>query len=464
MPVPASTPFASVEELSRGLAAGQWTSVELTTHFLDRCRKHGPVLNAVVTLLDKEALAAAEKADAQRRAGQACGPLHGIPFGAKDLLAVPGHPTTWGAAPYQNRVIDAEARVLTQLRQAGAILIAKLSMVEIAGGMGYSSANAAFNGPGRNPWNLDRWSGGSSSGSGSAVAAGLVPFAIGSETWGSITSPAGNCGVTGLRPTYDTVSREGAMALSWTMDKLGPLTRTAHDAELILDVMREPNAHPLQPAPDLQTRKARLAVVRRAADKVQPEVAANFEASLTLLRDFATIEEVELPDLPYNGVADMIIACEAAAAHEELARSGQVAELAHPEDKWRIYPDLLIPAVDYIRAMRVRTVVMRQFGEFLKPFDAVVTPTLATVACPIDVTFSTWGRGFESTQISAASNLAGVPAITVPNGFGADHLPTGLQLVAAADGDHALTALAAEYQSRTTWHKQKPPQFDESAN
>ncbi len=458
MPVPASAAYADLEELARGLAAGEWTSVELTKFYLERCRIFGPKLNAVVTFLEAEASPLAERADGERRAGKLRSRLHGIPFGAKDLLAFPGRPTTWGAAPYRDRQIDHEAVVLKQLREAGAILIAKLSMVEIAGGMGYASADASLTGPGRNPWKTDCWSGGSSSGSGSAVAAALVPFAIGSETWGSITNPAGNCGVTGLRPTYGTVSREGAMALSWTMDKIGPLARTARDAGTILKTIRLSELPALSETTQPIT-NGRIGVVRKAADKVQPEIAANFEASLKVLRDFATIEEVDLPDLPYNAVADMIIACEAAAAHEELIRSGQVAELTHSDDKWRVYPDLMIPAVDYIRAMRVRTLMIREFGDFLKPFDAIATPTQPTVACPVDVRFSAWGKGFESTQISAASNLTGAPAITVPNGFGADHLPTGLQLVAPSHREQSLISLAHAYQQKTAWHRETPPEF-----
>ncbi len=407
MPVPASAAFADVSELSRGLHAGTWTAVELTRFFIDRCRRFGPQLNAVTAVTEIEALAQAERCDAERKSGRLVGPLHGIPFGAKDLLAYPGYPTTWGAEPYRERILDKEAFVLRQLREAGAILVAKLSMVEIAGGMGYNSAAAAFNGPGRNPWKTDRWSGGSSSGSGSAVAAGLVPFAIGSETWGSITSPAGNCGVTGLRPTYGTVSTDGAMTLSWTMDKVGPLARTARDAETVLNAIRLPEAAPLEDRGTVVRQKARLAVIRRAADKVQPEIAANFQASLDVLREFSTLEEVELPDLPFNSVADMIIACEAAAAHEDLISSGRVADLSHPDDRWRVYPDLMIPAVDYLRALRVRTVMIRAMAEFMAPFDAVATPTQPTVSCPVDVKFGVWGKGFESTQISAASNLTG---------------------------------------------------------
>lgn len=463
MPVPPEAAFYGLRQFQDGLRNGRFTSVELTEFFLNRCEHLGPRLNAVVTLLRERALEQAAKCDADRAAGRPCGPLHGIPFGAKDLLALPGAPTTWGAAPYRERVIDSEATVLRRLREAGAVLVAKLSMVEIAGGMGYRTADAAFNGPGRNPWNLDRWSGGSSSGSGSAVGAGLVPYAIGSETWGSITTPAGYCGVTGLRPTYGLVSRHGAMTLSWTMDKLGPLARTAADAMTILEATVGTDPDDVSTLDRLTPTKTPdrpvVALLRGAAEKVQPEVAANFNAAVELLREFCTIEETELPDWPYNEIADLIIACEAAAAHEELVTSGQIAELAAPEDRWRVYPDLMVSAVDYIRALRVRTLIMRSIDEFAKQYSAIATPTLATVAGPIDRPFGEWSKGFETSQIGAASNLAGIPAITIPIGFGADHLPTGLQLVGRAFEERAIVAIAEEYQRRTKWHEESPMEF-----
>lgn len=467
MPVPATAAFLDLSELQKGLAAGEFTSVELTTYFLERCETLGPSLNAVVTVLRESGLAQAGRLDDERKRGAIRGPLHGIPFGAKDLLAWPGAPTTWGAAPYRDRVIDVEATVLRKLVQAGGVLIAKLSMVEIAGGLGYRTADAAFNGPGRNPWNRDRWSGGSSSGSGSAVGAGLVPFAIGSETWGSITTPAGLCGVTGFRPTYGTVSRHGAMTLSWTMDKIGPLARSAQDASLVLEITRGRDENDLStfgtlaPSSDREVPRPpfRFARLKGAAERVQPEVAANYETSLNVLKEFGTVEEIELPDLPYNEVADLIIACEGAAAHEELVTSGRIAEMAAPEDRWRIYPDLMIPAVDYLRAMRLRTVVQRELDAVLQRLTAIVTPTLSTVAGPNDVPFSEWAQGFESTRISGASNLAGAPAISVPNGFGEDQLPTGLQFVGRVFEEAGLTAAASEYQRRTDWHRKSPPEF-----
>src|SRR6202163_3126062 len=229
--------FSSIAELGASLRARTISSVELATVFLARLERFGPKLNSIVTLLHERALAEAATADHELASGTGHGPLHGIPYGVKDLIAARGCPTTWGAAPFKHQVFDFDATVVTRLRAAGAVLLGKLAMIELAGGMGYNQANASFTGPCKTPWNTECWSGGSSSGSGSSVSAGLVPFAIGSETDGSITNPSSYCGVTGLRPTYGRVSRHGAMALSWTMDKLGLLTRSARDAELILGVM-----------------------------------------------------------------------------------------------------------------------------------------------------------------------------------------------------------------------------------
>src|SRR4051794_28264791 len=233
--------FASLTVLGAKLRSGEVSAVELARFFLDRLERFGPRYNCVATITRERAMAEAARADDELRTGRDRGPLHGIPYGAKDLLATKGIPTTWGCAPYKDRVLDFDATVVTKLREAGAVLCAKLAMVEIAGGMGYRQPNASLTGPGLNPWNTDKWSGGSSSGSGSAVSAGLVPFAIGTETWGSITSPASYCGLTGLRPTYGRVSRHGAMALAWTHDKIGPMAHSAHDCGLVLDAIAGPD-------------------------------------------------------------------------------------------------------------------------------------------------------------------------------------------------------------------------------
>lgn len=463
MAIDDSLAFATVQSLGDHWRAGDFTAVELAEFFLDRCERVGPRFNAVVTLTRDEALAAARRADDERASGRDRGPLHGIPYGAKDLLAVRGYPTTWGAPPFRDRVIDHDATVIQRLRDAGAVLVAKLSMVECAGGLGYRQANAALNGPGLNPWDPATWSGGSSSGSGSAVAAGIVPFAIGSETWGSIMTPAAYCGVTGLRPTYGRVSRHGAMALSWTMDKLGPMARSAEDCGLVLAAIAG-----LDPAddstvdrsfawPDPECRPPyRLATLRGAADNVQPEVAANFAESLKVLGAVGSFEEVELPDLPYDQVAALLISCEGAAAFEDLVISGQIQQMAADEDRWRIYADLAIPAKDYIRALRLRTKIQQALDGLLAQFDAIATPTLVSVSGPVALPFAQWRRGFTSTSIGGAGNAAGVPALSVPNGFGEAGLPTGLQLVGRAWEEHRLLAIAHHYQQHTPWHQQHP--------
>src|SRR5580765_4559173 len=229
--------YTPVRALAARVKSKKLTSVKLTETCLERLDTLGPKLNAVVTVMRESAMAEAKAADAEIAKGKYKGPLHGIPFGVKDLLATKGVPTTWGAEPYRNQVFDHDATVVKKLRDAGAVLCAKLAMVELAGGMGYNHADASFTGPGLNPWNTAFWSGGSSSGPGAAVGAGLVPFAIGSETSGSILTPSAYCGVTGLRPTYGMVSRHGAMALCWTLDKLGPMARCADDCALVLSAI-----------------------------------------------------------------------------------------------------------------------------------------------------------------------------------------------------------------------------------
>ncbi len=463
MAVDDSLAFASVRTLGEGLRKKTYTAQELTEFFLDRVERFGPKLNAVVNVSRKRAMEQARLADQDFAAGVDRGPLQGIPYGAKDLLATAGIPTSWGAAPFKDRVIDGDATVIRRLRESGAVLIAKLAMVEIAGGLGYNQANASFTGPGLNPYDLSRWSGGSSSGSGSAVGAGLTPFAIGTETWGSIMTPAGYCGVTGLRPTYGRVSRHGAMALSWTMDKIGCLTRSADDAGLVLaaiaghdpaDASSVRRKYAYKPAK--LKRRARLARLRGDVEQVQPEVRVNFERSLEVLTQDAEIQEVELPPLPYGLVAGVMISCEMAAAFEGLVTSGDVWEMTAPEDRIGAHAVQLIPAKDYINALRIRRRIQIALDELLSPFDALVTPTLATVAGPVDRDFASYHRRFRGTEIGGAENAAGIPAITIPNGLGELGLPTGLKFVARAFSENRLLNLARGYQEKTRWHTEKP--------
>ncbi|MBS0205265.1 MAG: amidase [Planctomycetes bacterium] len=460
--------FATIRQLASKLRSGTVTSVELTRFFLDRLEKFGPVYNAVATITRDLALKQAQQADEELKSGRDRGVLHGIPYGAKDLLATMGIATTWGAAPLKDQMFDTDATVITRLRDAGAVLCAKLSMVELAGGFGYKQANASATGPGLNAWDKTCWSGGSSSGPGSAIGAGLVPFAIGSETWGSIMTPAGYNGIAGLRPTYGRVSRHGAMALSWTMDKLGPMCRTADDCGLVLNAIAGPD--PLDPSSiatgwkyagtaDMKVdagRRFKFATLDVDVSRLSPEVRTNYERSLEVLKGFGSITETKLPDLPYSVVASTIISCEMGAAFGDFMTSGDVWELTAPEDRWGGFSSLVIPARDYINALRIRVKIQHEVDAVLKEFDAVVTPTLNTESGPVSQPFTEWARGFSSTNLSGAANAAGLPGITVPNGFGARGLPTGLEFTGRAFGENSILAVANAFQNATDWHQKTP--------
>jgi aspartyl-tRNA(Asn)/glutamyl-tRNA(Gln) amidotransferase subunit A len=470
--------FASVRELGRRLRAGRITAVQLAESSLDRLQTYGPKLGALVTLLRESALTEARARDAEAKAGRWRGPLHGIPYGAKDLIATRGVPTTWGAEPYRGQVFAHDATVVEKLREAGAVLVAKLAMVELAGGMGYNNPDASFTGPGRSPWNPAYWSGGSSSGSGAATAAGLVPFAIGSETSGSILTPATFCGLSGLRPTYGLVSRHGAMALCWTLDKLGPMCRTADDAALVLMAMAGPD--PKDPttvpggfryAPAPPARRPRIGVLKNATARCQPEVSANFEASVAVLRTFADVEDgVEFPDLPYGPAVGIIVDAEGAAAFRELIESGGLRKLRDASDRLGGYSAMMTLAADYVDALRARVPMRRALDELLGGYDAVVTPTRTAVAPPIGYDFDKPPQPSPAPSPSPspsadrpsppatipAGNLAGLPALCVPNGFGAHGLPTSLQFLGRAFAEAGLVALARRYQEATDWHARWP--------
>jgi aspartyl-tRNA(Asn)/glutamyl-tRNA(Gln) amidotransferase subunit A len=459
--------FLSIVELGRLLRARRISAVELARHFLERLERLGPNYNAVVTVLRDGALAEAAARDRELAANRPRGTLHGIPCGVKDLLATEGAPTTWGAQPYRDQMLKGDATVVRRLRQSGAVLCAKLAMVELAGGMGYNQAFASFSGPGKSPWDTSRWSGGSSSGPGSAVGAGLVPFAIGSETWGSIQFPATFCGVSGLRPTYGRVSRHGAMALSWTMDKLGPLARTAEDCGLVLAAMagpdpQDPTAIPerfVAPRSGRSVRRARIGVLRGTRDKTQPEVVRNFDASLAVLAQFAdVVEDLELPDLPYDPAASVIIDAEAASAFEPLFESGRITELTAPEDRLGGYPGQVVLAKDYLRALRVRRIAGAALDRLLSGVDAIAAPSLPTVAWPIDTPFDKVYPNYPGgTNISGAANLCGVPGLFLMNGLGEAGLPTSLQLTGRAGSEATLLSIGIRYQERTEFHRMRPP-------
>ena len=469
--IPLDTLYLPVRELAERIRARRLDPVELAEAYLARLEALGPRLGAVVTVTRERALREARQARDEIRAGRYRGPLHGIPYGAKDLIAAAGYPTTWGAQPYREQRFDEDATVVERLAKAGAVLVAKLATVELAGGMGYGAANASFTGPGRTPWNLEYWAGGSSAGPGAAVAAALVPLALGSETWGSIITPAAFSGVTGLRPTYGRVSRAGAMALSWTMDKIGPICRTAEDCGLVLEAIagpdpRDPTAANRPYAPRAQQglpRRPRIGVLKGLAEGSQAGTRKNFEGALERISDYAElVRDVTLPaGIPYNAAAGMIIDAEAASIFEELVESGRVHELTDSSDQIGGYAGQVVFAKDYLKAMRVRTVAAEALDRFFERegYDAVVHPTRATVAYPAGKPFREAYRDVKGggEPISGGANLVGLPGIALPSGFGEEGLPTSVSFTGRAWEEGRLIALGREYQKRTDWHTRRPP-------
>jgi len=465
-------PYATIDDLGAMLRGKQTTSVELTKFYLDRLERLGPKLNAVVTITRERAMDEAKRADADIAAGNHRGrPLLGIPYGVKDLLATKGIPTTYGAEPYRNQVFDYDATVVQRLTKAGAVLVAKLAMVELAGGFGYNNADASFTGPGRSPWNLEFWSGGSSSGPGAAVGAGLVPFAIGSETSGSILTPSSFCGVSGLRPTYGAVSRHGAMALCWTLDKLGPMCRTAADCNTVLGEIagEDPNdatsfnmkwiASSMHAA---NKRKARLATVKGTYDRVQPAVRDNFLKSVDALKSLGhTVSEIEkFPDLPYGPVIGVIVDAEGASAFEDVIRDGREKQLRAKADRIGGYEAAATLAVDYIRAQRIRPKIRKALLELFNDHDAIIAPARSTVAYPIGPNFDEVYKDVRSgPSLIGSMNLLGAPAVALPNGFGENGLPTSIQIITAPANETLLMNVAIGLQGATDHHKKTPPLF-----
>lgn len=456
-------------ELGRRLRTGELSPVTLTEHCLHRLEAIGPRYNALVTLTPERALAEARRAEQELRSGKDRGPLHGIPYGAKDLLATGGGiPTTWGFAPYKEQRFDEDAAVIERLEAAGAVLVGKLAMVELAGGMKYNqAARSSYLGGGINPWHEDSWTGGSSSGSGASVAAGLVPFAIGTETHGSITSPSAFCGITGLRPSFGRVSRRGCMALSWTLDKIGPMARSAEDAGLVLqaiaghdprDKTTLPGAFEVTPqeAPD---RKWRLALLEDADGEAedQPQVMENFRAALEALAPAVEVEILRLPPHPYHETVLTILFAEAGMSFAHLTENGLAEQLSAPETRLVPYALQSIPASAYGNALRRRTRIHREVTPLLARYDAIVSPTLKKVAPLLDMTFSGYFGAHRRMLITSIGNLLGWPCITLPNGFGERGLPTAFQFVGAPGTENILLDIARHYQQQTDWHIQVPP-------
>jgi aspartyl-tRNA(Asn)/glutamyl-tRNA(Gln) amidotransferase subunit A len=464
--------FATIPELNAKLQAKEFSVEELTRAFSERLQRLGTRYNALALPLPLEALRKAREVDGDFKRGRLRGPLQGIPYGVKDLLSYAGQPTTWGAKPYAGQVFDYNATVIDRLDGVGAVITGKLSTVELAGGGGYRYASASLTGPGLNPWDRTRWSGGSSSGPAAAVAAGLVPFAIGSETSGSIVTPASFCGVTALRPTYGLVSRHGAMALSWTLDKLGPFARSAEDCGLVLQAIagkdaKDPGSagksfyYTPQYARPIKELKIGYAAVD-FADRAEPTARPAFAAALDVLRAMgAQLVETKLPQFPYGPVLSTILSSEMGSIFEPLITSGKVDELADKPQIAGLKASLEVPAKDYLKAMRVRRVIQDAFSRLFGEIDVLLAPGRPGPAVRADQSLDAPGftplagapRGFQG--IVQAGNLAGLPALVLPCGF-ADGLPVALQLVGVPFSENLLLGVGKEFQSRTDWHRRRP--------
>lgn len=432
--------FFTVAELSYLMRTRQITSVELTGLFLDRLKIKGMQLEAVITLTEDLAMQQARRADDEIAAGRYRGPLHGIPYGSKDLLSLAGYPTTWGATPYRDQVIDETATVIRKLEEAGAVHLAKLSLGALAWG------DVWFGGTTKTPWNLEVGASGSSAGSSSAMAAGLVSFAIGSETLGSIVSPSTRNGVTGLRPSYGRVSRHGAMALSWSMDKLGPITRSAEDAALVFNAIYGPDPNdptlvdlPFNYNPDFDFSRFRVGYVEAAFEADYPGK-ANDRSTLEILRGLgAQLVPIQLPDFPANAIS-LILDVEAATAFDELTRTGKDDQLVRQiRNAW---PNVFrtartVPAVEYLQAIRARTLLQRAYYDAIKSVDVFIVPS--------------FGGGN-----LLMSNMTGHPAVVIPNGFNERGLPTSITFMGHLYDEGKILALARAYQNVTEYHKQIP--------
>jgi aspartyl-tRNA(Asn)/glutamyl-tRNA(Gln) amidotransferase subunit A len=447
--------FAGIRELGRLLRTGATSSTELTEFCLRRLDGVGRELNAVATITEDVARREAALADAELRSGLNRGPLHGIPYGLKDIVSAVGAPTTWGAFPDQR--FNQEATVTRRLRDAGAVLLAKVATIEFAGGMGYDSPHASISGPPGNPWDTTKWTYGSSSGPSAVVGAGAVPFAIGSDTGGSILMPAAVTGTAGLRPTYGRVSRAGAMALCWTLDRLGPMCRYADDCGLVLEAIA--GADPRDPAslaepyayrrPHPRRDRFRFAVIEGACAGAEPEVTANFAASLSALSEIGTVDEVDLPDLPYDDVAEIVIAAEAYAAFDEFIAAGGTAGLTAVMAHGHRLAGAVLPAHDYLRAQRIRRLIAESFGELAARYDALVAPTLGVVAAGRDENFEYMVPGAYGRPLNNAGVLCGTPTVSVLNGLGRDGLPTGIQFAGARLAENAVLDAAVALETRT---------------
>src|SRR5687767_778031 len=437
--------FYSIPQLAGLLKTKKISSVQLTQFFIDRLKKWGDTLECVITLTEDIAMQQARQADEEIKNGKYRGLLHGIPYGLKDLFAVKGTKTTWGSTPYKDQLINEDAFVYTQLKNAGAVLCAKLSL----GALAYD--NRWFGGFTRNPWNLQGGSSGSSAGSAAATSAGLLPFAIGTETWGSIVSPSTRCGVTGLRPTFGSVSRYGGMVLCWSLDKIGPICRSAEDAAIVFNYIKGTDGKdasavdkPFNYNGKVDFEKLRIAYAENYFKRLQPD-ALEWKV-LEIYRSLgADPQPVNFPDstiYPFD-IMGIVLGAEAAAAFDELTRTNR-DDLIERQDK-NFWPNIFrtartIPAVEYINANRYRYTLCKEMNEFLKNYDAVIVPS------------------FAGNQL-AMTNLTGHPVVCMPIGFNQRGLPASITIIGNLFNEATILAVAKAFQEKTEHHKKHPPKF-----
>ena len=435
--------FYSIGQLAELVKTKQITSVELTSFFLERLKKYDSELHCVISLTEDRAMKQAKLMDEEIAEGKYRGMLHGIPFGAKDLLATKDYNTTWGATPYKDQMIDEDATVILKLEEAGAVLCAKLTLGALAWG------DVWFDGKTRNPWDTTQGSSGSSAGSASSVSAGLLPFAIGTETWGSIVSPSTVCGTTGLRPTYGRVSRTGVMALSWSMDKIGPICRNAEDLAIVFDAIEGPDGFDqtlydvsFNYKPNIDYTQLKVGYLKSDFDKNYDFHSQDSVTLLKLKELGAELIPIELPQLPVNDLS-IILSAEAGAAFDELTRSNRDDLLVRQiKNAWPnvFRASRFIPAVEYINANRIRFLLIQQMQELMNEIDLYVAPS------------------WEGDNL-LLTNLTGHPCVVLPNGLSEDGTPTSITFIGRLFDEGRLIAFAKKYQDATNFNKQHPPAF-----
>ena len=436
--------FYSIGELAELIRTKQITSTELTKFFLERLKRYDPALHCVITFTDERAMNQAKLMDEEIAEGKYRGLLHGIPFGVKDLLATKDYKTTWGSVPFKDQMINEDATVIKKLEAAGAVLCAKLTMGELAWG------DVWFGGKTRNPWDTTKGSSGSSAGSASSVSTGLLPFAIGTETWGSIVSPSTVCGTTGLRPTYGRVSRTGAMALSWSMDKIGTICRSTEDLAIVFNIINGQDGLDqtlfdiaFNYQPEIDFTKLKIGYLKSEFDK-QYDFHSQDSVTLAKLEELgAELIPIELPSLPVNDLA-IILSAEAGAAFDDLTRSNRDTLLVRQiKDAWPnvVRASRLIPAVEYINASRIRYLLIQQMEKLLSTVDLYVAPS------------------WEGDNL-LLTNLTGHPCVVLPNGFSEDGTPTSISFIGKLFDEGRLIAFAKKYQNATDFHKKHPEGFD----